>query len=81
MGEKYGVGKQLEMPFVCSECENLTIVHNPLVYFREGSMDCNECRLDELLKGFGRAVKGDASSQGVYDRTMQHIYQYNYKTP
>lgn len=40
------LGTNIELPFVCSTCEKLSIVHNPQFYYRDFSKMnrvCNEC--------------------------------------
>ena len=50
------LGTNIELPFVCSTCEQLAIVHNPQFYYRDFSKMkrvCNDC----LTNSFSYANK------------------------
>lgn len=43
------LGANIELPFVCTICEKLAIVHNSSFYFRDlnkNSRVCNDCLVD-----------------------------------
>ena len=46
--EKHNVGNNLDLPFICKECSRLSIVQNPKFFYRGDSIECNECRRDQL---------------------------------
>ena len=41
--EKTKLGLKIELPFVCSVCGDLTIVHNPHFYYRDYSTTIRKC--------------------------------------
>jgi hypothetical protein len=44
--KEMGVGRCLELPFICCKCFNLSIVNNPNFYFRDPTdlkLTCNHC--------------------------------------
>jgi len=51
--EKLHLANSIELPFVCSTCQNLAIVNNPNFFFRDhnnGKRECNTCCLAELKR-------------------------------
>ena len=45
------LGVNIELPFVCSKCQKLAIVHNPQFYYRDLSSInrvCNDCLADSF---------------------------------
>ena len=68
--QKMNLGRKIELPFVCSHCSKLTIVHNPTFYYRDLSKVvrlCNIC-LDKRLDN------NDASDRHIREDFFRKIF-------
>ena len=54
---KYGVGQNIELPFICRFCARLSIVYNPRYFYRDGNIECNECRMDRFCTAFASSER------------------------